>query len=195
MIAKDMVFDAEDMREAVNVLKKGGVILYPTDTVWGIGCDATNEQAVKRIFEIKQRDDSKAMLLLLDSQGQLRQYVKQVPDMAYDLIELATRPLTIIYPEAYAVAPQLVAEDGSIGIRITEELFSKTLCMRLGRPLVSTSANISGEKTPQNYSEITKQIRDSVDYVVRYRRGDRRKAEPSQIIKLDEKNHFVIIRS
>ena len=182
MIAKDMVFDA-------------GVILYPTDTVWGIGCDATNEQAVKRIFEIKQRDDSKAMLLLLDSQGQLRQYVKQVPDMAYDLIELATRPLTIIYPEAYAVAPQLVAEDGSIGIRITEELFSKTLCMRLGRPLVSTSANISGEKTPQNYSEITKQIRDSVDYVVRYRRGDRRKAEPSQIIKLDEKNHFVIIRS
>ncbi len=195
MIAKDMVFDAEDMREAVNVLKKGGVILYPTDTVWGIGCDATNEQAVKRIFEIKQRDDSKAMLLLLDSQGRLRQYVKQVPDMAYDLIELATRPLTIIYPEAYAVAPQLVAEDGSIGIRITEELFSKTLCMRLGRPLVSTSANISGEKTPQNYSEITKQIRDSVDYVVRYRRGDRRKAEPSQIIKLDEKNHFVIIRS
>ena len=195
MIAKDMVFDAEDMREAVNVLKKGGVILYPTDTVWGIGCDATNEQAVKRIFEIKQRDDSKAMLLLLDSQGRLRQYVKQVPDMAYDLIELATRPLTIIYPGAYAVAPQLVAEDGSIGIRITEELFSKTLCMRLGRPLVSTSANISGEKTPQNYSEITKQIRDSVDYVVRYRRGDRRKAEPSQIIKLDEKNHFVIIRS
>lgn len=195
MIAKDMVFDAEDMREAVNVLKKGGVILYPTDTVWGIGCDATNEQAVKRIFEIKQRDDSKAMLLLLDSLGRLRQYVKQVPDMAYDLIELATRPLTIIYPGAYAVAPQLVAEDGSIGIRITEELFSKTLCMRLGRPLVSTSANISGEKTPQNYSEITKQIRDSVDYVVRYRRGDRRKAEPSQIIKLDEKNHFVIIRS
>lgn len=195
MIAKDMVFDAEDMREAVNVLKKGGVILYPTDTVWGIGCDATNEQAVKRIFEIKQRDDSKAMLLLLDSSGRLRQYVKQVPDMAYDLIELATRPLTIIYPGAYAVAPQLVAEDGSIGIRITEELFSKTLCMRLGRPLVSTSANISGEKTPQNYSEITKQIRDSVDYVVRYRRGDRRKAEPSQIIKLDEKNHFVIIRS
>ena len=195
MIAKDMVFDAEDMREAVNVLKKGGVILYPTDTVWGIGCDATNEQAVKRIFEIKQRDDSKAMLLLLDSQGRLRQYVKQVPDMAYDLIELATRPLTIIYPGAYAVAPQLVAEDGSIGIRITEELFSKTLCMRLGRPLVSTSANISGEKTPQNYSEITKQIRDSVDYVVRYRRGDRRKAEPSQIIKLDEKNHFVIIRN
>lgn len=195
MIAKDMVFDAEDMREAVNVLKKGGVILYPTDTVWGIGCDATNEQAVKRIFKIKQRDDSKAMLLLLDSQGRLRQYVKQVPDMAYDLIELATRPLTIIYPGAYAVAPQLVAEDGSIGIRITEELFSKTLCMRLGRPLVSTSANISGEKTPQNYSEITKQIRDSVDYVVRYRRGDRRKAEPSQIIKLDEKNHFVIIRS
>ncbi|MBR1785921.1 MAG: threonylcarbamoyl-AMP synthase [Paludibacteraceae bacterium] len=195
MIAKDMVFDAEDMREAVNVLKKGGVILYPTDTVWGIGCDATNEQAVKRIFEIKQRDDSKAMLLLLDSQGRLRQYVKQVPDMAYDLIELATRPLTIIYPGAYALAPQLVAEDGSIGIRITEELFSKTLCMRLGRPLVSTSANISGEKTPQNYSEITKQIRDSVDYVVRYRRGDRRKAEPSQIIKLDEKNHFVIIRN
>jgi len=195
MIAKDMVFDAEDMREAVNVLKKGGVILYPTDTVWGIGCDATNEQAVKRIFEIKQRDDSKAMLLLLDSQGRLRQYVKQVPDMAYDLIELATRPLTIIYPGAYAVAPQLVAEDGSIGIRITEELFSKTLCMCLGRPLVSTSANISGEKTPQNYSEITKQIRDNVDYVVRYRRGDRQKAEPSQIIKLDEKNHFVIIRS
>ncbi len=195
MIAKDNIFDADDMREAVKVLKQGGVILYPTDTVWGIGCDATNEQAVKRIFEIKQRDDSKAMLLLMDTPGRLRQYVTEVPDMAYDLIELATRPLTIIYPQAHSLAPQLIAEDGSVGIRITEELFSKTLCMRLGKPLVSTSANTSGERTPQNYSEITKQIRDSVDYVVRYRRGDRKKTEPSQIIKLDEKNHFVIIRN
>mgnify|MGYP002627005869 CR=1 FL=1 len=195
MIAKDNVFEAEDMRESVRILKQGGVILYPTDTVWGIGCDATNEQAVKRIFEIKQRDDSKAMLLLMDTPGRLRQYVREVPDMAYDLIELATRPMTIIYPQAYALAPQLIAEDGSVGVRITNEVFSKTLCQRLGRPVVSTSANVSGEKTPQNYSEITKQLRESVDYVVRYRRGDRQKAEPSQIIKLDEKNHFVIIRS
>ena len=191
---KSVGYDADDLREAVRVVRDGGVILYPTDTVWGIGCDARNAEAVKRIYEIKQREDSKAMLCLLDNAGKLEQWIEQVPSMAYDLIELSEKPITIIYPHAVGLADNLIADDGSIGIRITNELFSRALCSRLRAPLVSTSANISGQPTPQNYSQIDAQIRNAVDYVVRYRRADNMKHSPSSIVRLGVNNEIEIIR-
>ncbi len=191
------------MQEALQVLRAGGVILYPTDTVWGIGCDATNEQAVQRIFQIKQRAEAKAMLVLLDAPGKLQGYVEEVPEMAWDLIDCAVanpedevqqKPMTIIYPNARNLAPSLIAEDGSVGIRITQEVFSKTLCERLKRPLVSTSANISGTPAPAIFAEISEEILGAVDYVVRFRQDDTRKAQPSSIIKLGLHNEIKIIR-
>ena len=133
----------EDIKKACQVMSEGGVILYPTDTIWGLGCDATNAEAVKRIYEIKQRADSKAMLVLVDSQVKVDFYVKDVPSVAWDLLEVADKPLTIIYDGARNLAPNLIAEDGSVGIRITNEEFSKQLCFRFRKAIVSTSANIS----------------------------------------------------
>ena len=133
----------------------GGLILYPTDTIWGIGCDATNEEAVRRVYELKRRSDHKAMLLLMDSSAKLNYYVQEVPDVAWDLIELADSPLTVIYSGARNVAPNLLAADGSVGIRITQEEFSHKLCERFRKPLVSTSANVSGDPSPANFSEIS----------------------------------------
>ncbi len=185
---------AEEAKKCVEVMRKGGVILYPTDTVWGIGCDATNAEAVKRVFEIKQRADSKSMLLLVDSADRLARYVGNVPDVAWDLIELTTKPLTIIYDGAKNIAPNLIAEDGSIGIRVTAELFSKELCYRFQKPVVSTSANISGEPTPGNYSEISNEILDAVDYVVNYKQLEKGKAKSSSIIKLAGNGAVTIIR-
>lgn len=187
-------YEPDDLRQALLTLRQGGIILYPTDTVWGIGCDATNAEAVKRVYEIKQRVDSKAMLCLVDNAGKLSQWVKEVPSMAYELIELTDKPLTIIYPDAVGVADNLVAEDGSLGIRVTSELFSKALCSQLRRPLVSTSANISGQPAPQNYSQISPQIRNAVDYVVRYRRTDNMRYAPSSIIKMGVNNEVQVIR-
>lgn len=187
-------YDAEDMRMAVETLRKGGVILYPTDTIWGIGCDATNEAAVKRIYDIKHRADSKSMLVLLDSAAKLPAYVDEIPDMAWELIDLTTKPLTIIYPQGKNMATSLLAADGSVGIRITEEKFSKDLCTKLRKPLVSTSANISGMPSALNFSEITQEIKDAVDYVVGYRQTDVQRPQPSSIIKLDKGNVITIIR-
>lgn len=187
-------YEKEDFQQALEVLRQGGLILYPTDTVWGIGCDATCEAAVRKIFALKQRSDAKAMLCLLDAAGKLQGYVRQVPEMAWDLIELTTKPLTIIYPGAQNVAPSLVAEDGSLGIRITEEPFTKALCAALHHPLVSTSANISGEPAARNFSEVTDAIRQGVDYVVRYRQGDRSEPKPSSIVKLGVNNEIKVIR-
>jgi L-threonylcarbamoyladenylate synthase len=144
----------EDIKKACEVMNRGGVILYPTDTIWGIGCDATNEEAVKRVYEIKQRSDSKSMLILLDNPAKLQVYVKDVPDIAWDLIELTDKPLTIIYDGAKNLATNLLAEDGSIGIRITNEGFSKELCRQFRKPIVSTSANISGNPSPASFREI-----------------------------------------
>ncbi len=198
-----MRYEKEDMQEALRVLQSGGVILYPTDTVWGIGCDATNEQVVQRIFKIKQRAEAKAMLVLLDAPGKLQGYVEEVPEMAWDLIDCAVanpedevqqKPMTIIYPNARNLAPSLIAEDGSVGIRITQEVFSKTLCERLKRPLVSTSANISGTPPPAIFAEISNEILEAVDYVVRFRQDDTRKAQPSSIIKLGLHNEIKVIR-
>ena len=189
-------YDKSDLQAALKVLREGGVILYPTDTVWGIGCDATNAGAVARVYEIKKRADSKAMLVLLDGAGKLQGYMENVPETAWMLLEAneGQHPMTIIYPHAKNLAPNLLAEDGSIGIRITEEAFSKALCEQLRRPLVSTSANISGEPAARLFSEISPEILEAVDYVCLFRRDDNSPAQPSSIIKIDDKERINIIR-
>lgn len=225
----------EDIKNAVEVLKKGGVILYPTDTVWGIGCDATNAEAVKRVYDIKQRDDSKAMICLVDSDARLQRYVRQVPDVAWQLIDSlqapafptskapapttskapafptskatipdgfpsgqspsGIKPTTIILDGAVNLAPNLIAEDGSIALRITNEPFSKELCYRFQKALVSTSANISGEPAAQNYCDIDPRIIEQVDYVCWTRRQEHKPHTPSSIIRLRPDGEVTIIRS
>lgn len=184
----------DEVKKAVEVMRNGGVILYPTDTVWGIGCDATNEEAVKRVYEIKRRSDSKALICLVDSEARLTRYVRHVSDVTWDMIELATKPLTVIYDNATGLAPNLLAEDGSVGIRITKEEFSKELCFRFQKPIVSTSANISGEPTPQTFDEISDEIKNAVDYVVKYSQRCKEKHQPSSIIKINADGEFTIIR-
>ena len=184
----------EDLKNALKVLKNGGVILYPTDTIWGLGCDATNENAVKRIFQIKQREDSKSMLVLTDNEAKIERLVEKVPDVAWDLIKLSETPLTIIYSGARNLAKNLIAQDGSVGIRVTKEDFSSKLCERFRLPVVSTSANISGQSAPQNFDEISDEIKNAVDYIVSYRQKDTSKAKPSSIIKLESNGTLTIIR-
>ncbi len=184
----------EDMKRACEVLRAGGLILYPTDTVWGIGCDATNEEAVRKVYALKQREDSKAMLVLVDNAVKVDFYVKEVPPVAWDLLEVATNPLTIIYSGARNLAPNLLAEDGSVGIRVTEEEFSKQLCFRFRKAIVSTSANISGEPSPKNFAEISEAVKQGVDYIVGYRQNDKQKHKPSSIIKLGPTGELKIIR-
>lgn len=185
---------ADEAKKCVEVLRKGGVILYPTDTVWGIGCDAANPDAVKRVFDIKKRVDSKAMLVLVDNADRICRYVANVPSVAWDIIELADKPITIIYDGARNLAPNLVADDGSIGIRVTSELFSKELCYRFQKAIVSTSANISGEATPRYFAEISRDIIDAVDYVVNYKQQEKGSPKSSSIIKLAENGVVTIIR-
>lgn len=175
-------------------MREGGVILYPTDTIWGIGCDATNEDAVRRVYEIKQRQDSKAMLVLVDSSVKVDFYVRDVPEVAWDLIDLADKPLTIIYSGARNLAANLLAEDGSVGIRVTNEDFSKHLCQQFRKAIVSTSANISGQPSPKNFSEISEEVKSAVDYIVGYRQEEMSNPKPSSIIKLDKGGVIKIIR-
>ncbi|MDD3321773.1 MAG: L-threonylcarbamoyladenylate synthase [Paludibacter sp.] len=184
----------EEIKKTIEVLRAGGIILYPTDTVWGIGCDATNEQAVQKIFNLKNRKDKKAMLILIDNAAKLQSYLDEVPDMAWDLIEFAEKPLTIIYPDAKNLASNLLGKDKSIGIRVTKEDFSKRLCEQFRKPIVSTSANFSGEQTPLNFSEISEDIKSKVDYVVNFRQNELSKPKPSSIIKLGKGNLFQMIR-
>jgi len=184
----------QDIRNAVEVLRKGGVILYPTDTVWGIGCDATNEEAVARVYKIKQRDDSKALICLVDSDARLQRYVRQVPEVAWQLIDCVVKPTTLILDGAVNLAPNLIADDGSIGIRITNEPFSHELCFRFQKALVSTSANISGEPAAQNYRDIDPRILEQVDYVCFSRRQEHKPHQPSAIIKLSLDGQVKIIR-
>ena len=175
-------------------MREGGVILYPTDTIWGIGCDATNEDAVRRVYEIKQRQDSKAMLVLVDSSVKVDFYVRDVPEVAWDLIDLADKPLTVIYSGARNLAANLLAEDGSVGIRVTNEDFSKRLCQQFRKAIVSTSANISGQPSPKNFSEISEEVKSAVDYIVGYRQEEISNPKPSSIIKLDKGGVIKIIR-
>lgn len=185
---------AEDIRTAVQTLREGGLILYPTDTIWGIGCDASNEEAVRRIFQLKRREDSKAMICLVDSANRMQRYLRQVPDVAWDVVEYADKPLTLILDGAANLAPSLIAEDGSVGIRVTKENISHELCYRFQKAIVSTSANISGEPSPACYDEISEEIRQGVDYVMRSRQNDTSKSKPSQIIKLGLDGQIKIIR-
>ncbi len=184
----------DDINNAIKVLREGGVILYPTDTVWGIGCDATNEKAVAKVYKIKHRDDSKAMICLVDSDARLQRYVRMVPDVAWDLMELANKPTTVILDNAVNLAPNLIGEDGSIAMRITREAFSKELCYRFQKPLVSTSANISGEPAAQNYCDICPDILNAVDYVCYTRRQEHLPHTPSSIIRLSVNGEVKIIR-
>ncbi len=184
----------QEINKAIDVLKKGGVILYPTDTIWGIGCDATNPAAVEKIYKIKQRAESKAMLVLINDSSELDKYVETVPDIAYELIDVAVRPLTIIYDGAIGLASNLIASDGSIGIRVTKEEFSHQLCKRFRKPIVSTSANVSGKKSPATFREIDNAILESVDYVVNYRQNDDCALKSSEIIKLSKSGTIKIIR-
>lgn len=184
----------DDIREAVRVMRAGGLILYPTDTVWGIGCDANNEEAVRKVYELKRRSDSKALIVLTDHLAKLERVVEEVPEVAYDLIEVTEKPLTIIYSGAKNLAKNLIAEDGSVGIRLTKEAFSKDLCEAFRMPIVSTSANISGEPTAHSFDEISDEIKNGVDYIVKYRQKDKSKAEPSSIIKLEPGGVVTIIR-
>lgn len=184
----------EEIKRACDVLHRGGVILYPTDTVWGIGCDATNEEAVRRVYEIKRRADSKAMLVLVDSDVKVQGYIREVPTVAWDLIELAEKPLTIIYDGARNLAANLVADDGSVGMRVTREEFSRQLCFRFRKPIVSTSANISGDPSPRSFAEISEEIKQSVDYIVAVRQNEPPCATPSSIVKLGAGGLVKVIR-
>ena len=188
----------EDIRNAIEAMRKGGVILYPTDTVWGIGCDATNAEAVKRVYEIKQRDDSKALICLVDSDARMQRYFRHVPDVAWQLIDSLkegdAKPTTLILDGAINLAENLIAEDGSLGVRITNEPFSKELCFRFQKAIVSTSANISGEPAAQNYCDIDQRIIEAVDYVCWSRRQEHKPHTPSSIIKLKENGEVTIIR-
>lgn len=184
----------EEIKKVCQILQEGGVILYPTDTIWGIGCDATNPEAVRKVYEIKQRIDSKAMLVLVDSAVKVDFYVKEVPDIAWDLIDLTDKPLTIIYNGARNLAENLLGEDGSIGIRVTNEAFSKRLCQQFRKAIVSTSANISGHPSPRCFSDISKEIKDAVDYIVEYRQEETTSPSPSGIIKIGKGGVIQIIR-
>ena len=184
----------DEVKKAVEVKRAGGIILYPTDTVWGIGCDATNPEAVKKVYEIKRRNDSKALISLVDSDVRLQRYVRNVADVTWNMIELSEKPLTIIFDNVTGLAPNLIAEDGSAGIRITKEEFSRELCFRFQKPIVSTSANISGEPTPRTFAEISDEIKEAVDYVVKYNRQCKEKHKPSSIIKMQANGQFIIIR-
>lgn len=184
----------EDLKKAVDTLRKGGVILYPTDTIWGIGCDATNSAAVKRVYEIKRRAESKAMLVLADSMATVKRYVDAVPDMAYTLDEISDKPVTIIYDNAKSLAPELLGENRSVGIRVTREEFSRQLCARFRKPIVSTSANIAGEPSPAFFDKISPAIKEAADYVVGYRQTDRTPHSPSSVIRLSAGNVIKILR-
>ena len=184
----------EEVNKALEVLKSGGIILYPTDTVWGLGCDATNVEAVAKVYALKNRADSKSMIILLDTDNKIQSYVNEVPDVAYDLIEFSEKPLTIIYSGAKNLATNLINEDGSIGIRIPKHNFCEQLIQRFRKPIVSTSANISGDTSPANFSEIKQEIIDGVDYVVDVEQESSEKKQPSTIMKLEPDGQFVFIR-
>jgi len=159
----------EEVAKALKIIQDGGIILYPTDTIWGIGCDATNTDAIKKIFALKQRDEAKSMIVLLDTENKLESYVQEVPSIAYDLIEYAENPLTLVMPGAKNISPALIANDGSVGIRIAKHNFCQQLIQRLRKPLVSTSANVSGKPSPQTFDEVDQEIIDGVDYVLRHK--------------------------
>jgi L-threonylcarbamoyladenylate synthase len=189
----EKVFEG-DLNEALTVLKNGGVIVYPTDTIWGLGCDATNPSAVEKIFSIKSRSGSKSLLILVDSEAMLGRYVKEIPEVVYELTAVSDKPMTIIYPSGKNLAPGICNEDGSVGIRICSDEFCCELIRRFRKPLVSTSANLSGKPSPAFFSEIEKSIIEAADYTIKYRRDDRSSAGASSVIKVELNGTIKIIR-
>lgn len=188
-----MEFD-KDVNACVKTLREGGIIIYPTDTIWGIGCDATNPEAVKKLYEIKQRDESKSLIVLVDSLSMLERYVQDLPEIAGQLTEVADTPLTIVYPKGKNMADGVAASDGSVGIRVCNEQFCSALIGRFRKPIVSTSANFSGQPSPQCFDDIDKQLIEKADYTVEYRQNDLSKAKASSIIKIEANGTFKIIR-
>ena len=184
-----------DIKKSLEILRRGGVILYPTDTVWGIGCDATNRIPVERIYAVKQRSEARTMLTLVDGWDMLADYMDDVPDIAVQLMEETAKPLSIIYPKAKNLASNLIAQDGSIGIRVVREPFCQQLIKAFGKPVVSTSANISGKPTPGTFNEISDEIKEAVDYIVRWRQDDRQPATTSSIIQLEVDGSYRVIRN
>lgn len=184
----------DDIRLACEALRRGELILYPTDTVWGIGCDATRSDAVKKIFEIKLRVDNKAMIVLVGDTNALPNYVDEIPELAFDLIELSEKPITIVYDKGINLAPELLGKDGSIGIRVTNESFSRRLCKSFRKPIVSTSANISGMTTPIYFSQISDEIKEAVGYIVTTRQEDQTPHQPSSVVKLSNDGTIKILR-
>jgi L-threonylcarbamoyladenylate synthase len=188
-----MVFE-EDIKEALNTLRKGGIILYPTDTIWGLGCDPTNPEAVSKIYKIKSRGEGKSLIILVDGMYMAERYVKNIPEIVYELAEVSDTPLTIIYPEGKNLATGVCNEDGSVAIRICNDEFCKELISRFRKPIVSTSANISGTPAPGNFSEIEKTLVDAVDFVVDWRQNDRSKNVASPVIRINNDGTIKIIR-
>ena len=184
----------EEIKNAIEVLRKGGTILYPTDTVWGIGCDARNKDAVAKVFEIKQRAHYKSMVVLVSNEEMINRYVKEVPEVAWELIESSDEPLTIIFPGGRMLADSIIAADGSVGIRLVKDEFCNTLIHKFGKPLVSTSANISGESAPFSFSEIKLDVLNKVDYIVNLRQTEINNTKPSTIIKISLNGEIKIIR-
>lgn len=184
----------EDLNNALKTLRNGGVILYPTDTVWGIGCDATNESAVKKIFSIKFRKEEKSLIILVNCEEMLGRYVKEIPEIVYEILRINDKPLTIIYPQGRNLAGPVCSNDGSVAIRICNEEFCNELITRFRKPIVSTSANLSGHPTPSNFSEIAEEIKNSVEYIVKYRQDDTERYSPSSVIKFFHDGTFKIIR-
>lgn len=187
-------YDREDFQRALEVLNEGGLILYPTDTVWGIGCDASNAEAVSKLLHLKGRAVGKPLIVLVDQVGKIPQYVGDMPALAWDLTELSEKPLTIVYDGAKNVAPGVAGPDGSVGIRVTRELFSQTLCQRFRKPIVSSSANISGKPTPRSFYEIDAAIVNGVDYVVKYRQEETSFYTASGVMRLGQHGEIQIIR-
>tara|TARA_R100001369_G_C3322621_1_gene169198 strand:- start:2417 stop:2977 length:561 start_codon:yes stop_codon:yes gene_type:complete len=184
----------EEINNAIAVLKRGGLILYPTDTVWGIGCDATNPEAIEKVFKLKQRDESKSLICLVHDFKMLNEFVEDVPEVAYDILKYAAKPTTIIYDDPIRVAENLIAEDNSLAIRVVQDDFCKQLIRKFRRPIVSTSANISGVKTPLNFKSIAPEILEGVDYVVNLHKS-KRMQQPSAIIKLKNDGTVKVIRN
>jgi L-threonylcarbamoyladenylate synthase len=183
-----------EVAAALKIVQQGGIILYPTDTIWGIGCDATNTEAVKKIYRLKQRDEAKSMIILLDTDNKLPSYISDVPELAYDLIEFAENPLTLVMPGAKNISPALIAADGSVGVRVSNYPFCQQLIQRLRKPLVSTSANISGKPSPQYFSQIDQEIIDGVDYVVDIDQHSMEIKNPSTIMRLAPNGSFEFLR-
>jgi len=184
----------DDIKKALAVMRNGGVILYPTDTVWGLGCDATNAKAVERVFQIKKREDSKSLIVLVNSSDMLTRYVADIPSVALDMVEITDSPLTVVYDKGRSLAPGITAEDGSVGIRVCLDPFCDDLIIALRKPLVSTSANISGEPAPAIFDEISDEIKNAVDYTCSYRQDDRSRVKPSPVIRISANGAVKILR-